>query len=60
MDKLPIKITILDANNEDGIAKQLGIGNRTRYRDNKKHLVFFKRIDPQKINQYQIEGVKVS
>ena len=60
MYKLPITITILDADNEDKIAKQLGIGNRTRYRDNEKHLVFFKRIDPQKINQYQIEGVKIS
>jgi uncharacterized protein GlcG (DUF336 family) len=60
MTQWAITITIVDKPNEEKLAKQLGIGNRRRYRDRDGHLVFFKRIDSAQITKYQIEGVKVS
>jgi len=55
-----IQVTILDKDNEGKIAKQLGIGNRRRYRDNDSQLVFFKRIDSKQQQRYKIPGVKIS
>lgn len=55
-----IKVTILDTGSEEKIAKELGIGNRRRFRDNAGHLVFFKRIDSKTQQRYEIAGVKIS
>ena len=58
--QLAIEIIILDKGGEKELAKKLGIGNRTRYRDKEGHLVFFKRIDSKEKARYRIDGVKIS
>jgi len=55
-----IQVTILNKDNEEKIAKELGIGNRRRYRDDVGRLVFFKRIQSKTIKRYEIPGVKIS